>query len=147
MTKRSLLVWIVLFLFGFATLPEFGISNETKQAGKTEVTQKRKPKKKSIRKHKRTKKRKGSWKQYSGGKKKYSKKYSKQKRYSKRKKYSMRRNYTQRKRTVRQYYSPSTNSGTVEYRNYKRSTEGENSQDINKIAPEKEFKKEPRKDE
>jgi hypothetical protein len=151
MTRKSLLIWVILLVFGFSSMPEIGLAKESKQTGKTELTKKKKRGKKNVKKHRTNKKRKGSKNKRSAGKTKYTKKskYSKKNKYSKRtkkskKKYSTR---TRHKRTYVKRYSPPTNNGTVEYRNYKRNSEGENTQqDIEKIAPQKEIRKEPKKE-
>jgi len=136
MTKRTFLVWAMILTFGMASLPAIGFSAESKQTGNTELS-KKKPKKKFSKKTKKSlKKKKGSKKKLSGGKKKYSKK----KKYSSKKKKSYKR----------KYYAPKTNSSNVEYRNYKRSSDPENSGNnevnIEKIAPSKEIRKEPKKE-
>jgi hypothetical protein len=142
----------MVFVFGLASMPVIGFSAENKQTGNTEFTKKKKPRKKYSKKKKKRrvvkKKRRGSKKRYKGGKKRYSKKkkYSKKKRYSKKKKYSKRKKRSYK----RKYYAPPTNSNNVEYRNYKRnSDEGNNSgseMNIEKIAPQKEIRKEPKKE-
>ncbi len=188
MIKRTLLIWVVLLTFGFASMPVLGYSLDSKQAGNTEVI---KPKKKSSKKHskkhsKKTKKgskknsksiknkkgvskkhKKGSKKNKSAGRK-HSKKHSKGKhskytkhskgkhsKYSKNRKHrkgkhSKKNRHSRRSGTVRRKtYSP-PNSGNVEYRNYKRNSDGtdNNNSDkkIEKIAPPKEIKKEPKKE-
>jgi hypothetical protein len=168
MTKKAILIWVIILTFGLASLPEFGFSTESKQTGNTELTKKKPRKKASKRKNSKRnlkKKKRGSRKLRSGGKKKYTKrvkytrhkKYSKSRKhsrkYSKSKKYSKKKRYSSRKKRSykRRYYSPSTNSNKVEYRNYKRNSDGENSsgndeQNIEKIAPQKEIKKEPKKE-
>lgn len=49
---------------------------------------------------------------------------------------------------MRRTYTPSTNNGSVEYRNYKRNNDADNqsNENIDKIAPQKEIKKEPKKE-
>ena len=191
MTKRTLLIWVVLLTFGFASMPVLGFSTESKQTGSAEVT-KRKPKKKSS-KNKKSKKnskktskknsknsrkhqkknskrnvkgvnykhKKGSKKYKSAGKnKKGSKKNSKSKKHSKyskkhskgkKNRHGKKNKHSKRNGTVRRKtYSPPT-SGNVEYRNYKRSDNGsENNvgseKNMEKIAPPKEIKKEPKKE-
>ena len=44
MTKRSFLVWAMVFIFGIASLPVVGFSAESKQTANTEVLKKKKPK-------------------------------------------------------------------------------------------------------
>lgn len=121
--------------------------------------------KKTSKKHKGSKKhKKGSSKYKSGGKKKVKgKKHSKNVKYKKGKKHSKGRKHgkyskgkrhgkkhgSRRHRTtyVRKHYTPPTNSNNVEYRNYKRSDENNNSKEnIEKIAPQKEIRKEPKKE-
>ncbi len=142
MTKKTLLIWVVLLFFGFASMPDIGLSKESKQTGKTELTKKKKSGKKHGKRHRSNKRKKGSKNKRSAGKTKYSKKKknSKHSKYSKRKKRGHRKHYARR-------YSAPTNNGTVEYRNYKRNSEGQNSQEnIEKIAPQKEIRKEPKKE-
>ncbi|NOS86101.1 MAG: hypothetical protein HOP31_13240 [Ignavibacteria bacterium] len=66
------------------------------------------------------------------------------------KKYSKNKKYSKKKSYKRKYTAPKTNSSNVEYRNYKRSNDPENSgnNDVNieKIAPSKEIRKEPKKE-
>ncbi len=156
MTKRIFLVWAMILTFGLASLPVVGFSAESKQTGNTELS-KKKPKKKFSKKTKKSlkKKKKGSKKKYSGGKKKYSKKkkYSGKKKYTGKKKYSKKNKKSSKKKKSykRKYYAPKTNSSNVEYRNYKRSNDPENSGNnnevnIEKIAPSKEIRKEPKKE-
>ncbi len=145
MTKKTLLIWVILLFFGFASMPDIGLSKESKQTGKTELTKKRKSKK-HVKRHS-SRRKKGSKNKRSAGKTKYSKKskYSKHSKYSKKKKYSKRKK--SHRRTYAKRYTPPTNNGTVEYRNYKRNSEGENTQEnIEKIAPQKEIRKEPKKE-
>lgn len=153
MTKRTFLIWAMILTFGLASLPVVGFSAESKQTGNTELTKKKKPKKKFSKKKKSLKKKKGSKKKYSSGKKKYSKnkKYSKKKKYTGKKKYSKKKKSSKRKKSyTRKYYAPKTNSSNVEYRNYKRNSDPENSgnneTNIEKIAPSKEIRKEPKKE-
>lgn len=154
MTKRTFLVWAMILTFGIASLPVVGFSAESKQTGNTELT-KKKPKKKFSKKTKKSlKKKKGSKKKYSSGKKKYTgkkkitgkKKYTGKKKNLKKKKYSSKK----KKSSKKKYYAPKTNSSNVEYRNYKRSNDPENSGNnevnIEKIAPSKEIRKEPKKE-
>lgn len=155
MTKRTFLVWAMVLTFGMASLPVVGFSAESKQTGNTELS-KKKPKKKFSKKTKKSlKKKKGSKKKYSGGKKKYSKKkkYSGKKKYTGKKKKGSKKKYSSKKKKnsyKRKYYAPKTNSSNVEYRNYKRSNDPENSGNnevnIEKIAPSKEIRKEPKKE-
>lgn len=156
MTKRIFLVWAMILTFGLASLPVVGFSAESKQTGNTELS-KKKPKKKFSKKTKKSlkKKKKGSKKKYSGGKKKYSKKkkFSGKKKYTGKKKYSKKNRYSSKKKKSykRKYYAPKTNSSNVEYRNYKRGNDPENSGNnnevnIEKIAPSKEIRKEPKKE-
>jgi len=152
MTKRSIFVWVMIIVFGLASMPVIGFAELSKQTGNTEVL-KKKPKKKSSKKNKKVKKnkrvqkkKKGSKKLRTSGKKstknkKHSKKYSKKKGSKKR--------GSKKRSHKRRYYAPPTNSNKVEYRNYKRNSDGENSgqeQNIEKIAPSKEIKKEPKKE-
>jgi hypothetical protein len=152
MSKRTFLVWVMVFVFGIASLPVIGFSAENKQTGNTEIS-KKKPKKKFSKKNKKSlKKTKGSKKNLSAGKKKYSKtkKYSKNKKYVGKKKYSSKKSSKRNKTYKRKYYAPRTNSSNVEYRNYKRNSDPENSGNneinIEKIAPSKEIRKEPKKE-
>jgi hypothetical protein len=175
MIKKSLLIWIIILTFGFAGMPVLGFTAESKQTGKTEsssnktgkkhskkTTKKRsgkKNKKSSGKSHKKgSKKHKGSKKYKSGGKKKYSKgkkhgKYSKGKKHSKYSKgkkhgkYSKKHGRRNRTTYVRKHYTPPTNSNNVEYRNYKRNgDENKSNENIEKIAPQKEIRKEPKKE-
>jgi hypothetical protein len=143
MIKKSLFIWFLLLIFGFTSMPEVGSANVSKQTGKTELTKKKKKSKKKSSKKKVSKKKKNSKKKSkrSAGKKKNSKnkKHSKNKKSS-RKKSKKRNSYT------RKHYSPPTNNNNVEYRNYKRNPESDNNQDIEKIAPQKEIRKEPKKE-
>ncbi len=154
MTKKTLLVWVAILTFGFSSLPVVAFSPENKQTGNTEESSKKKPKKKKkskkhskkqVKKHK-----KGSSKYKSGGKKKKYKSVSKKK-YSKSKKKGKRygKKKSKRNRSVytRKSYTPGTNSNNVEYKNYKRNNDAnENNTEIEKIAPQKEIRKEPKKD-
>ncbi len=150
MTKKSLFIWIFLLIFGLSSMPEIGFANATKHTGKTEV----KKKKKSPKKHKKSsRKKKSSSKKKKGTKKKSSKKRgSKNKRSGGKKKYSKKRKKGSRKRSrrtySRSYYTPPTNNGSVEYRNYKRNSDADNQskENIDQIAPSKEIKKEPKKE-
>jgi hypothetical protein len=135
MGRKALFIWIFLLIFGFTGMPEVGTANTSKLAGKTELP-KKKPKKNTSRK--KTKKK--TTKKKTTKKKRSSKKtYKKTKRTKKSKK---------RTRRIRRTYTPPTNSGSVEYRNYKRSNDNnENTeQNIEQIAPPKEIKKEPKKE-
>jgi hypothetical protein len=159
MTKRTLFIWIFLIIFGLSSMPEILNSAESKQAGKTEFSKllkKRNPTKKVNEKRKTSKKKKTvKKKKYSNKKKKYSKKkkkntskkkkYSKKKKTSSKKKYSKKKKYTKKKKSTRKkYYAPKTNSGSVEYKVYKRNTE--NQGNLENIAPQKEIRKEPKKE-
>jgi hypothetical protein len=187
MIKKSLLIWIIILTFGFASMPVLGFSVESKQTGKTESSSnktrkkhsKKTTKKKSGKKNKKSsgkshkkgsKKHKGSKKYKSGGKKKHSKyskgkkhgKYSKGKKHSKYSKgkkhgkyskgkkhgkYSKKHGKKNRTTYVRKHYTPPTNSNNVEYRNYKRNgDENKSNENIEKIAPQKEIRKEPKKE-
>ncbi|MGA2668457.1 MAG: hypothetical protein ABSF32_06015 [Ignavibacteria bacterium] len=163
MVKKSLFIWIFLLIFGFSSMPEVGLSNTTKLAGKTEFA-KKKPRKKTSRKKtsrkKSTKKRsskktskkrstKKSKKKYSSKKKKGSKnkRSAGKKKYSKRRKGSKRNRRHSRRISHRRVYTPPTNGNSVEYRNYQRSNENQTpEQKIENIAPPKEIKKEPKKE-
>src|SRR4030095_8998847 len=152
MTKRTLFVWVIIIVFGLASMPVVGFAALSKQTGNTEVLKKKPKKKGSKKKSKKNKrvnkKKKGSKKLKSGGKKNHSKKSGKKKKYSgKKKKYSKKR--SSRKSSKRKYYAPPTNSNKVEYRNYQRNTDENTSgseMNIEKIAPSKEIKKEPKKE-
>ncbi len=153
MIKKSLFIWIFLIIFGFTSMPDFGYSNTVKQTGKTEVGNKKKSKKKSSRKtsKKKSSKKKSSKKKYSkkkkGSKSKRSagkKKYSKKKRYNKKSRYNKKHRKNRRVSYRHKYYAPPSNSNSVEYRNYKRNDNNE--QSIENIAPQKEIRKEPKKE-
>jgi len=174
MTKKTLFIWIFLLIFGLSSMPEIGFANAVKQTGKTELKKKKSPRKhkksksrKNSKKRKSSKKRKEKKKKYSSkkrkgnkrkgskrkkgaGKKKYSRKYSKRKGNRKGKRYSKRhgRRTRGRRTHIRRNYSSPTNNGSVEYRNYKRNTDADNQskENIDKIAPSKEIKKEPKKE-
>lgn len=150
MNRKTLLIWIILLTFGFASMPDFGFSSENKLTGKTEIVKKKnkKSRKNRSKKNRRNKKRKGSKNKRSAGKTKYTKKskYSKHNKFSKRSKYSKKKRHSNRKTYVKRYYTPPTNNGTVEYRNYKRNNDENTPQDIEKIAPQKEIRKEPKKE-
>ena len=153
MMRKSLLIWIIVLTFGFAGMPALGFTAESKQTGKTESSSnktrkkhsKKTTKKKSGKKNKKSagknhkkgsKNRKGSKKYKSGGKKKHGK-------------YSKGRKHGRKNRTsyVRKHYTPPTNSNNVEYRNYKRNgDENKSNENIEKIAPQKEIRKEPKKE-
>ena len=146
MTKKTLFIWIFLIIFGLSSLPELLSGTESEQAGKTDLTSLVKKRKKTrktgkINKKKNIVKKKGSKDKQSAGKKKYSKKkkkYSSKKKYSKKKKYTKKRKSSKKKK----YYAPKTNNGSVEYKVYKRSSES----NINNIAPQKEIRKDPKKE-
>jgi len=156
MTKRSIFIWVLIIVFGLASMPVVGFAALNKQTGNTEVL-KKKPKKKSSKKTKKVKKnkkvlkkKKGSKKLRTTGKKNNKKKHSKKsgKKKSGKKKYSKKRG-SKKRSYKRKHYAPPTNSNKVEYKNYKRNNDGENSgseQNIEKIAPSKEIKKEPKKE-
>lgn len=164
MTKKTLLVWVALLTFGFSSLPVLAFSPESKQTGNTDATGKKKhPRnkhkkhhsKKQVKKHvkKQVKKhKKGSSKYKSGGKKKKyksvsKKKWSKGKKNGKGKRYGKRKSKRNRSVYTRKSYTPGTNSNNVEYKNYKRNNDAnENNNEIEKIAPQKEIRKEPKKD-
>ena len=147
MMKKSLFIWIFLIVFGFSSMPDFSYSNIIKQTGKTEVGNKKKSKKKSSRKtskkksskKKYSKKKKGSKSKRSAGKKKYSKK-----KHYKKSKYSKKHRKNRKTSYRHKYYAPPTNSNSVEYRNYKRNDNSE--PNIENIAPQKEIRKEPKKE-
>lgn len=151
MTKKTLFIWIFLIIFGLSSLPELLSGTESEQAGKTDLTSLVKKRKKTRKTTKTNKKKtvvtkKGSKDKQSAGKKKYTKKkknYSKKKKYSSKKKYSKKKKYTKKRKSTRRkkYYAPQTNSGSVEYKVYKRSESN-----INNIAPQKEIRKDPKKE-
>lgn len=147
MTKKTLFIWIFLIIFGLSSLPELLSSTESEQAGKTDLTSLVKKRKKTRRTGKTSQKKKitinkkGSKNKRSAGKKytKKKKKYSSKKKYSRKKKYTKRRKSSKR----RKYYAPKTNSGSIEYKVYERNNTESN---INNIAPQKEIRKEPKKE-
>lgn len=152
MIKRTFLIWAMILTFGLTSMPVIGFSAESKQTGNTELTKKKKPKKNSKKTKKKYKKKKNSRNLKSGGKNNLTKKvkYSKNKKYSGKKKYSKKKKSSKRYKNSykRKYYAPPTNSSNVEYRTYKRNSESSNGVEMNieKIAPSKEIRKEPKKE-
>jgi hypothetical protein len=150
MLKRTFLIWVVILVFGLTSLPVIGYSSESKQTGNAEITKKKPKKKTSKKKKKSLKKKKSSKKLKSAGKKNISKKkkYTKKSKFTGSKKYSKKKSYKRKKSYVRRYYAPPTNSSSVEYRTYKRNSDNNNESELNieKIAPSKELRKEPKKE-